>query len=125
MVIARSPRGMNDLYENDLRNFRKIEKSLESLCHVFGYQEIRTPILEDIAVFKRGVGETTDIVEKEMFLVEDGEHTYCLRPENTAAVVRALIERGGIGEDTQEKLYYLGPMFRKERPQKGRLRQFH
>lgn len=125
MVIARSLRGMNDLFENDLRSFRVIERAMKEICHAFGYQEIRTPILEDIALFKRGIGETTDIVEKEMFLVVDNENTYCLRPENTAAVVRALIERGGIGEDTQEKLYYLGPMFRKERPQKGRLRQFH
>lgn len=125
MVIARSLRGMNDLFETELKSFRTIENAVEKVCQVFGYQEIRTPILEDVALFKRGIGETTDIVEKEMFLVEDGENTYCLRPENTAAVVRALIERGGIGDDTQEKLYYLGPMFRKERPQKGRLRQFH
>lgn len=125
MVIARSLRGMNDLFEAELQSFRSIEQALLQVCQVFGYQEIRTPILEEVALFKRGIGETTDIVEKEMFLVEDGEHTYCLRPENTAPVVRALIEKGGIGEDTQEKLYYLGPMFRKERPQKGRLRQFH
>ncbi len=125
MVVARSLRGMNDLFEPDLRGFHKVEQSITQICRMFGYHEIRTPILEDIALFKRGIGETTDIVEKEMFLVEDGDNTYCLRPENTAAVVRALIERGGVGEDTQEKLYYVGPMFRKERPQKGRLRQFH
>src|SRR5580704_3360068 len=125
MVIARSPRGMNDLFEADIRKFRKIEDTLEAVCHAFGYHEIRTPIIEEIALFKRGIGETTDIVEKEMFVVPDGEHTYVLRPENTAPVVRALIERGGIGEDTLEKLFYFGPMFRKERPQKGRLRQFH
>jgi histidyl-tRNA synthetase len=116
---------MNDLFEKDLETFRLIERTMEETGRIFGYQEIRTPILEELALFKRGIGETTDIVEKEMFLVEDGEHTYCLRPENTAPVVRALIERGGISEDMQEKLYYLGPMFRKERPQKGRLRQFH
>lgn len=125
MVIARSIRGMNDLFESDLIAFRTIERSLARVFHAFGYDEIRTPILEELALFKRGVGETSDIVEKEMFLVEDGEHMYCLRPENTAPVVRALIERGGISDDTLEKLYYVGPMFRKERPQKGRLRQFH
>jgi histidyl-tRNA synthetase len=124
MVIARSLRGMNDLFESDLTSFRTIEHTLQKITHAFGYQEIRTPILEELALFKRGVGEGTDIVEKEMFLVEDGEHTYCLRPENTAPVVRALIERG-INDESQEKLYYIGPMFRKERPQKGRLRQFH
>ena len=125
MVIARSLRGMRDLFESDLVIVRYIENIIHQACHIFGYQEIRTPLLEELALFKRSVGETSDIVEKEMFLVEDGEHTYCLRPENTAPVVRALIERGGISEDTQEKLYYIGPMFRKERPQKGRSRQFH
>lgn len=125
MSTLRSVRGMNDLFFKDLASFHQIEKELSQVFNVYGYQEIRTPILEELALFKRGVGETTDIVEKEMFVVNDGDHTYCLRPENTAAVVRALIERGGISEDTQEKLYYLGPMFRKERPQKGRLRQFH
>lgn len=125
MATLRSVRGMNDLFAADLNSFRQIERELQKVFNIFGYQEIRTPILEELALFKRGVGETTDIVEKEMFVVNDGEHTYCLRPENTAAVVRALIEKGGISEDTQEKLYYLGPMFRKERPQKGRLRQFH
>lgn len=125
MVIARALRGMNDLFPRDLVLWRKIEQAVERVFPLYGYQEIRTPVLEELALFKRGIGEGTDIVEKEMFIVPDGEHTYCLRPENTAAVVRALIERGGISADTQEKLYYIGPMFRKERPQKGRLRQFH
>lgn len=125
MVIARSVRGMNDLFASDLAAFQKIESSIKQIFTTFGYEEIRTPILEELALFKRSVGETSDIVEKEMFLVKDGDHTYCLRPENTAPVVRALIERGGINEDSQEKLYYIGPMFRKERPQKARLRQFH
>lgn len=117
-------RGMNDLFESDLLGFRFIEKTFLNICQNFGFNEIRTPILEDLSLFKRGVGETSDIVEKEMFMVKDGEHNYCLRPENTASVVRALINRG-IDLESQEKLYYLGPMFRKERPQKGRLRQFH
>ncbi len=125
MVIARALRGMNDLFPEQLGLWRKIERAVESVFPLYGYREIRTPILEELVLFKRGVGETSDIVEKEMFIVPDGENTYCLRPENTAAVVRALIERGGISSDTQEKLYYIGPMFRKERPQKGRLRQFH
>lgn len=125
MVIARALRGMNDLFPKELGLWRKIEQAVESIFPLYGYQEIRTPVLEELALFKRGIGETTDIVEKEMFIVPDGDNTYCLRPENTAAVVRALIERGGISSDTQEKLYYIGPMFRKERPQRGRLRQFH
>ncbi len=125
MVIARSLRGMNDLFAADLNSFHQIEKAIDQVFGVYGYEEIRTPILEELALFKRSIGETSDIVEKEMFLVEDGEHVYCLRPENTAPVVRALIERGGISEDTLEKLFYVGPRFRKERPQRGRLRQFH
>ncbi len=125
MVSLRAVRGMNDLFAADLETWHRIERSVAKLFPLYGFQEIRTPIVEELALFKRGVGENTDIVEKEMFLVPDGEHSYCLRPENTASVVRALIERGGLSVDSQEKLYYLGPMFRKERPQKGRLRQFH
>src|SRR5437762_1442270 len=79
----------------------------------------------DAVVIDRSHMTLPDIIDKEMFLVRDGEHSYCMRPENTAAVVRALIERGDLSHDSEEKLYYIGPMFRKERPQKGRLRQFH
>src|SRR5580700_9177212 len=125
MLIARAPRGMNDLYEPELFLWRKIEDSIKNIAEIYGFQEIRTPILEDLTLFKRGVGEGTDIVEKEMFIVPDKDIDYCLRPENTASVVRALIERGGLSADSIEKYYYLGPMFRKERPQRGRLRQFH
>jgi histidyl-tRNA synthetase len=125
MLIAKAPRGMMDLFCDELYWWRTLEKTINDLFVLYNYDEIRTPHLEDLALFKRGVGENTDIVEKEMFIFEDGDHEYCLRPENTAPVVRALIERGGISADTYEKLFYMGPMFRKERPQKGRLRQFH
>jgi histidyl-tRNA synthetase len=116
---------MNDLYEQELWLWRKVEHTIEHVFRLYGFEEIRTPILEDLALFKRSIGEATDIIEKEMFVMPDGEHTYCMRPENTAAVVRALIERGGLSADSEQKLYYVGPMFRKERPQKARLRQFH
>lgn len=125
MVIARAVRGMNDMFEPELSLWRTIERALQRVAGLYGYEEIRTPILEDLILFKRGIGETTDIVEKEMFVVPDNEHQYCLRPENTASVVRALIERGGLSLDSLLKYYYFGPMFRKERPQRGRLRQFH
>lgn len=125
MVVARALRGMNDLWPKELKVWRKIENAVKEVFPLYGFSEIRTPILEELALFKRGIGEETDIVEKEMFIVPDGENTYCLRPENTAPVVRAMIERGALSQDTQEKLFYLGPMFRKERPQLGRLRQFH
>lgn len=125
MATLRSLRGMNDLFEPELLTWRRIERIFEQVFSAYCYQEIRTPILEELALFKRGIGEDTDIVEKEMFVVNDGDNSYVLRPENTAPVVRALIQRGGLSEDYQEKLYYVGPMFRKERPQRGRLRQFH
>lgn len=125
MEIARAPRGMVDLFSSELAYWHRIEKAVQEIFPLYNFQEIRTPILEDLALFNRGVGASSDIVEKEMFLVKDGEHEYCLRPENTAPVVRALIERGGISTDTYDKYFYMGPMFRKERPQKGRLRQFH
>lgn len=125
MVTLRNLRGMNDLFESELVTWRRLERTFEQVFRAFCYQEIRTPILEELALFKRGIGDTTDIVEKEMFVVHDGDNAYCLRPENTAPVVRALIQRGGLSDDLQEKFYYIGPMFRKERPQRGRLRQFH
>ena len=125
MVMLRSVRGMNDLFEIDLLLIRKLEKEIVNIFSLYGFNEIRTPILEELSLFKRGVGENSDIVEKEMFIVKDNEHEYCLRPENTASVVRALLQKGGIDEQFSEKVFYLGPMFRKERPQKGRLRQFH
>jgi histidyl-tRNA synthetase len=116
---------MNDLFESELLLWRHLEDIIKSTCKLYNYSEIRTPILEELILFKRSIGEGTDIVEKEMFIINDGDHSYCMRPENTASVVRALIERGGLSADSEEKLYYIGPMFRKERPQKGRLRQFH
>lgn len=125
MVTLRSVRGMNDLFATDLLLIRKLEKQITNIFSLYGFNEIRTPILEELSLFKRGVGENSDIVEKEMFIIKDNEHEYCLRPENTASVVRALMQKGGIDGQFNEKLFYLGPMFRKERPQKGRLRQFH
>lgn len=125
MLIARSVRGMNDLFEPELSLVRKLEHNIKEIFSLYGFNEIRTPILEELTLFKRSVGETSDIVEKEMFVIKDNDNEYCLRPEGTASVVRALIERGGIDDSFNEKFFYLGPMFRKERPQKGRLRQFH
>ena len=125
MVTLRSVRGMNDLFATDLLLIRKLEQQITNIFSLYGFNEIRTPILEELSLFKRGVGENSDIVEKEMFIIKDNEHEYCLRPENTASVVRALMQKGGIDDQFNEKIFYLGPMFRKERPQKGRLRQFH
>jgi len=119
-------KGMNDLLPPDSFIWEKLERSLIGLAKTYGYQNIRTPILEHTGVFLRGIGEVTDIVEKEMYSFEDrlnGEQL-TLRPEGTAAVVRACVENNLL-YDGPRRLYYIGPMFRHERPQRGRYRQFH
>jgi histidyl-tRNA synthetase len=119
-------KGMNDLLPPDSFLWEKLERSLVGLAKTYGYQNIRTPILEHTGVFLRGIGEVTDIVEKEMYSFEDrlnGEQL-TLRPEGTAAVVRACVENNLL-YDGPRRLYYIGPMFRHERPQRGRYRQFH
>jgi histidyl-tRNA synthetase len=126
MSNIRAIKGMNDLFEEDLVWWRKIATTAEQVFQAYGYGEIRTPVLEEAQLFIRGVGETTDIVEKEMYLFEDRDKKMvCLRPENTAGVVRAMLQHGKIRPDMDERVYYFGQMFRRERPQKGRYRQFH
>ena len=125
METLRAVKGMNDLFEDELRTWRRVEESARRACIAFGYDEIRTPILEETALFVRGVGEETDIVTKEMYAFDDAGKSVCLRPENTAGVVRAMIEHGKLPADAEARVFYVGPMFRRERPQKGRYRQFH
>lgn len=119
-----SVKGMNDLLPEQSPYWQFIEQVLRDIAAAYGYEEIRTPILEKTALFVQSIGEQTDIVEKEMFAFEDtgGEHL-CMRPENTASVVRAGVQHGLL-HNTQARLWYMGPMFRRERPQKGRYRQF-
>lgn len=110
----------------EVRVWQYIEKTIRDVCDMFGYSEIRVPIFEHTEVFQRGIGETTDIVEKEMYTFTDkGGRSVTLRPEGTAAVVRAYLEHKLYGKYPLAKLYYMGPMFRYERPQSGRYRQFH
>ena len=119
-------RGMNDLLPADAAQWAHLEHVLRDLTRAYGYEFLRTPIVEATAVFQRGIGEVTDIVEKEMYSFEDrlnGEQL-TLRPEGTAAIVRAVIESNLIYEGPK-RLWYTGPMFRHERPQRGRYRQFH
>jgi len=118
-------RGMNDLLPDQSPAWQYLERQLRSLMDRYDYREIRTPIVEQTALFARSIGEATDVVEKEMYTFADrnGE-SLTLRPENTAAVVRASMEHGLLHNQTQ-RLWYMGPMFRYERPQKGRYRQFH
>lgn len=125
-IRFRSIKGMNDLLPEDSSIWIGLEKILRRHFFLSGFKEIRTPILEYLELFVRGIGEGTDIVDKEMysFRDKDGE-MITLRPEGTAAVVRAIVEHNLLRQDNIHRLFYLGPMFRYERPQKGRLRQFH
>ncbi len=119
-------KGMNDIAPPQSAHWEWLEDSLRALMARYGYRNLRTPIVEPTALFVRGLGEVTDIVEKEMYSFEDklnGEQL-TLRPENTAGVVRAALESNMLYEGPK-RLYYMGPMFRHERPQRGRYRQFH
>lgn len=118
-------KGMNDLVPDDVAIWHKVEACLREIGWQYGYQEIRTPMLEETALFKQSIGDQTDIVEKEMYTFTDsGEKSLSLRPEATASTVRACIQHGLL-HNTQKRFWYMGPMFRRERPQKGRFRQFH
>lgn len=126
MTQLRAVKGMNDLFTEELSTWQWVEKATHDIFSTYGFGEIRTPILEDLALFVRGVGEGTDIVDKEMYALEDRDgKMLCLRPENTAGVARALIENNKLAGEAEVKAYYIGPMFRRERPQRGRLRQFY
>jgi histidyl-tRNA synthetase len=118
-------KGMNDILPAEVGRWQEMEATARELFGLYGYREVRTPVVEHHALFARGVGADTDIVQKEMYAFEDkGEELLCLRPESTAGTVRAFIEHG-MHVDGPQKLFYVGPMFRRERPQKGRYRQFH
>lgn len=122
--IIRSIRGMNDLLPETTPYWQVIETTLKNVLAGYGYQEIRFPIVEKTELFKRSIGEVTDIVEKEMYTFEDRNgDSLTLRPEGTAGCVRAAMENGLLNQT--QRLWYMGPMFRHERPQKGRYRQFH
>ncbi|MBI3010906.1 MAG: histidine--tRNA ligase [Candidatus Omnitrophica bacterium] len=119
-------RGTTDLLGEEVKRWSVVEHTAHRIAQVYGYQELRTPLIEDASLFLRSVGETTDIIQKEMFRFEDrGGHDIALRPEGTASVVRAYLEHNLHKTDGFAKLFYLGPMFRAERPQAGRFRQFH
>ncbi len=119
-------RGMNDILPEQTPLWRYLEDCVARLLDGYGYRQIRMPIVEFTELFKRSIGEVTDIVEKEMYTFDDRNgDSLTLRPEGTASCVRAVQEHGLIGGGQPQKLWYIGPMFRHERPQKGRYRQFH
>lgn len=119
-------KGMNDILPGEVETWQFLESTARRVFALHGFSEIRVPVVEKTELFQRSIGETTDIVEKEMYtFVDKGGTSLTLRPEGTASVMRAFIEHKMHAADPVAKLYYLGPMFRYERPQKGRYRQFH
>lgn len=119
-------RGMNDILPEQTPTWRYLENTLAALLDGYGYKEIRLPVLEFTELFARGIGEGTDVVDKEMYTFLDrNEESLTLRPEGTAGCVRAVLEHGLTGGGQVQKLWYAGPMYRYEKPQKGRYRQFH
>ncbi|AJY76100.1 histidine--tRNA ligase [Paenibacillus beijingensis] len=125
-MAFQKPPGTQDLLPGTVDQWQYVEGIARDVCRRFNFREIRTPIFESTELFQRGVGETTDIVEKEMYTFTDrGNRSITLRPEGTAGAVRAYVENKLYGEPDLTKLYYIGPMFRYERQQAGRYRQFH
>lgn len=125
-MITRAPRGTQDLYGNKLKAWKEVQKLIKKLTEDFGFEEIRTPIFEHTELFQRGMGDTTDVVQKEMYSFEDkGGRSITLKPEGTAGVARAFLENKLYAGAQPTKLYYEIPAFRYERPQAGRFRQFH
>ena len=113
MALTTSPRGTADIFGSNLETWLKLEGYIRDICRTYGYQELRTPIFEHTELFQRGIGETTDIVEKEMYTFTDrGGRSITLRPEGTAPVVRAFLEHNMGQGPLPVKLFYLGPMFR-------------
>jgi histidyl-tRNA synthetase len=126
MTVLKTVKGMHDILPEDIPRWHFVEQTYRELVERFGYREIRTPILEPLELFVRGIGEATDIVEKEMYAFEDkGGDRLALRPEGTASAIRSYIQHNLGAAQQTTKIYYLGPMFRRERPAKGRYRQFY
>lgn len=125
-LLTKAPRGTQDLLPDESYKLRFIEKELGEIADLYGFKEIRTPVFEHTELFQRGVGETTDVVQKEMYTFEDNGHrSVTLRPEGTAGTVRAFLEHGLFNEPMPQKYYYLTSCYRYEKPQAGRLREFH
>ena len=125
-MLSKAPRGTKDIPPKDVYKWHYVEKKFREICALYGYEEIRTPIFEHTEVFARSVGDTTDVVQKEMYSFTDrGDRQLSLKPEGTAGVIRSFIENKMYADTQPTKLYYITPCFRYERPQAGRQRQFH
>lgn len=125
-MLSKAPRGTKDITPKDVYKWHYVENKFREICALYGYEEIRTPIFEHTEVFARSVGDTTDVVQKEMYSFTDrGDRQLSLKPEGTAGVIRSFIENKMYADTQPTKLYYITPCFRYERPQAGRQRQFH
>ncbi|MGF7057324.1 histidine--tRNA ligase [Brassicibacter mesophilus] len=125
-MLAKAPRGTKDILFSESYKWQYLENLFREICRSFGYKEVRTPVFEHTELFERGVGETTDVVQKEMYTFEDkGGRSITLKPEGTAPVVRSFIENKLSNAPQPIKMFYITPCFRYERPQAGRLREFH
>ena len=125
-MLSKAPRGTKDITPKDVYKWHYVEKKFREICALYGYEELRTPIFEHTEVFARSVGDTTDVVQKEMYSFTDrGDRQLSLKPEGTAGVIRSFIENKMYADTQPTKLYYITPCFRYERPQAGRQRQFH
>ena len=125
-MLTNAPRGTKDILPDQIAGWLLLEQKIRELCGLYGYEEIRTPTFEHTELFQRGIGEGTDVVDKEMYTFTDrGDRSITLRPENTASVVRAYLQNKLYANAGLVKLFYVGSMFRYDRPQAGRLREFH
>ena len=124
-MLTMAPKGTKDMMPEEAYKWQYIEKVFADVCARYGFSEVRTPVFEHTELFIRGVGDTTDIVQKEMYTWEQGKRSLTLRPEGTSPVMRSYIEHKKYAEPQPAKYYYNIPCFRYEKPQSGRLRQFH
>ena len=125
-LLTKAPRGTQDMLPSEASKFQYIERTVAEIAAAFGFTEIRTPVFEHTELFNRSVGDTTDVVQKEMYTFEDnGKRSISLRPEGTAGVARAFLEHGLFNEPLPQKICYLTSCYRYEKPQAGRLREFH
>lgn len=125
-MLTKAPRGTKDIIPKESYKWNYLEKHFRDICALYGYEEIRTPVFEHTELFERSVGDTTDVVQKEMYTFNDkGDRSLTLKPEGTAGAIRAFVENKLYSETQPTKLFYMTPCFRYERPQAGRLREFH
>ena len=125
MKLLQRPKGTRDILPAECRSWQNLEKFLRDTANLYGFREIRIPTFEKTELFSRGVGETTDVVQKEMYTVTAGNSSFTLRPEGTAGTIRAILENGMLNDALPQRVYYILSCFRHENKQKDRYREFH